>query len=73
MRNPCSTCLWWDRVGGSDAGECHRYAPTPYSLGLAVWPRTVSTQGCGDWMQRPVPPPSSPPLSPPAPATGTTP
>jgi hypothetical protein len=54
----CQTCLCWTPL--KHDGECRRRAPVPVLLALSDglltrWPKTLATEGCGDWMASPVP------------------
>lgn len=51
-RGKCQDCLFWDRIGASSLGECHRYAPGVSHAAGPVWPRTVADSGCGEFEAR---------------------
>ncbi len=53
----CSTCMFWERVGTRDRGECRRNAPRAQIAGFdldveikAFWPMTEATDWCGQQM-----------------------
>lgn len=53
----CKGCLFWRPLTGSDAGECRRHAPPPWTKSsesidttrTAWWPNTADDDWCGDW------------------------
>lgn len=51
-RGLCNDCDFWDRIGSSSEGECHRYAPGARLTGATLWPRTVADTGCGEFEPR---------------------
>jgi hypothetical protein len=57
-RVQCQACLYWEPIEPVGEGSCHRHAPVPY-FGLkserrtgfvqqTAWPKTMSSDGCGD-------------------------
>lgn len=59
-RGQCSDCVFWDRIGESSRGECHRYAPAARLTGTAIWPPTVADTGCGEYEPKAATVPSTP-------------
>jgi hypothetical protein len=48
----CDRCYWWDKQYESPAeikGHCRRLAPYTDHHGRTLWPRTRSTQSCGQF------------------------
>ena len=48
----CSECLYWQPL--EVHGYCHFNAPTTAETGVegrVIWPRTLSTDWCGQWTQ----------------------
>ena len=48
----CRLCAYWAQEPDSNSiGSCRRYAPEPVpgNEGLAAWPKTFSTNWCGDF------------------------
>ena len=57
-RGLCQDCVFWDRIGASSQGECHRYGPAVRITGSSLWPPTVADTGCGEFETRPAATPS---------------
>jgi hypothetical protein len=56
----CENCKWWTRDADDPAfGQCHRYAPMPrvgcafydHQQATSLYPRTPTTEWCGDWVK----------------------
>ena len=50
----CSECLFWQPIGSSDGmtfGECRISSPVALPDDRAVWPQTLASDWCGDFMQ----------------------
>lgn len=49
----CETCVYWASGNNYSSGHCRRYAPEPATGrdALAVWPTTMYTDWCGEYVK----------------------